>query len=1283
MHLFQQTIIKKQIAAVADKIKAAYQKHIAFFHNPEIQENIRNSKEEQYQEGFLRELFVNVLGYTLNPEPNFNLITEKKNEANQKKADGAILINGEVKAVIELKDTSTTDLKQIETQAFGYKNSHRKASYVITSNFEKLRFYIENTIDFEEFNLFKLTEDEFAVLWICLAYDNIVNDLPKQLKNESAHKEEQITKQFYADYSAFKRVLFDDIKRGNSSIDKLLLFRKTQKLLDRFLFIFFAEDKGLLPPNSMKRIIDQWNQRNEDPLNEYQPLYARFQLYFKFMNEGREAKEKKQEIFGYNGGLFKPDEVLDAIAIDDDVLKEHIVKLAAYDFDTEVDVNILGHIFEHSLTEIEEITNELTNKGIYPLADNNKGIYPLADNDKGMNPLVVSKRKKDGVFYTPKYITTYIVENTLGKLCAEKKAELGIEEADYYTVQKRPKEKTKQLSDKLDTYREWLLSLTICDPACGSGAFLNAALDFLMSEHRFIDELAAKLLGSTIIFPNIENAILENNLYGVDINEESVEIAKLALWLRTAKLNRKLNSLNNNIKCGNSLISSSINKGIHPLADNNKGIHPLVMQEIEKAFDWHKEFSQVFKEKNKQAFHITTAIHDSRTSERMVAYKVRQRRFNGTMPDPQIYPLDEEDELIITKTILEIVKEDKLNVLAYNICMDHLHILLVCKEEELDKIVGKIKGRTARACNLNKGINPLVKEDGERSVPLWTQKFGTKEIIDEEQLYNTIEYIQNNRIKHELPQNKGIHPLVEQLCCTIAHAFRHEYEGGFDVVIGNPPYVHLENIREESEKLAKQNYQTYDKRGDLYQLFVERGFSILKESGYISYIMPNKWLQAGYGKVLREFFLSKELMQLIDFGDIQIFEGATTYPCIFVARNEKPKSEISVSVLQASNNDFYNNVAQTAEIFKKEQFSGETWVISSQKDNQLLERLKNENITLEKFINGQSYRGVLTGLTEAFLIDEETKKKLIYEDKKASEIIKPVIRGRDISAWSNGAIESFLIGTFPSLNIDIENHASIKNHLLSFGKERLEQSGNKGCRKKTNNKWFETQDAIGYYEEFAKPKIMYQAFQVKPCFIYDENGLFCNNSMWFIPTDSKALLAVLNSKMGWWLISKYCTQIQNGYQLIWKYFGQIPIPNKLPEDLETLADKMLFLNSELHNKRQTFLRRLSDNFSAPTDKGIYPLVATNNKGINPLVKITGILELFDTLNFKQFVAELRKQKVTLSLKEQVEWELFFNEYKQDCCDLVRQIDETDKEIDGMVYGLYGLTEEDIGIIEKS
>ena len=263
MSLFQHTILKKQILACSEKIREVYKLYSAYFLNPEIQENIRNSKEEQFQEGFLRELFVKILGYTLNPTPNYNLITEQKNETNARKADGAILVNGEVIGVIELKDGKTTDLKSIETQAFGYKNYHKKAIYVITSNFEKLRFYIDNAIDYEEFNLFELTEEKFAVLWLCLAYENISKNLPKYLKTESVSKEEQITKELYKDYSAFKRALFDDIRRNNPQFGVLELFKKTQKLLDRLLFILFAEDSGLLPPNSIMEIVNQWEKLKE------------------------------------------------------------------------------------------------------------------------------------------------------------------------------------------------------------------------------------------------------------------------------------------------------------------------------------------------------------------------------------------------------------------------------------------------------------------------------------------------------------------------------------------------------------------------------------------------------------------------------------------------------------------------------------------------------------------------------------------------------------------------------------------------------------------------------------------------------------------------------------------------------------------------------------------------------------------------------------------------------------------------------------------------------------
>ena len=556
MPLFQKSVEKKYLNELdSSLIDEKFTEFKAYFGNPEIQENIRNSKEEQFQEGFLRELFVKILGYTLNPQPNFNLTTELKNIANSKKADGAILKEDNAIAVIELKSTNTTDLNAIETQAFGYKNHHPRCVYVITSNFEKLRFYINNALDKQDFDLFNLSKEEFALMWLCLAKDNLMNDLPIKIKNSSVLEEENVTKKLYADYSKFREAIYNNLVKNNPDKDKLLLFKKTQKLLDRFLFIFFAEDRLLVPPNSISQIVDKW--KDDIDFGDSKPLYAVFKQYFHVLNVGRPKSGNRQEIFAYNGGLFRPDDILDNIIIDDEILREYTLKFSKYDFETEVDVNILGHIFEHSLGEIENVQAEIKGEKV--------------DNQK-------TKRKKDGIFYTPKYITKYIVENTVGKLCEEKKTELEISGNLTFERTKagKLKKEAKDYYKKLEDYREWLLTLTILDPACGSGAFLNQALEFLIAEHGFITEQMKVITGdAATLFVDVEKHILEKNIYGVDLNEESIEIAKLSLWLRTAQKGRQLNTLSNNIKCGNSLIDD-----------------PEVA--CEKAFNWRNEFPEIF-----------------------------------------------------------------------------------------------------------------------------------------------------------------------------------------------------------------------------------------------------------------------------------------------------------------------------------------------------------------------------------------------------------------------------------------------------------------------------------------------------------------------------------------------------------------------------------------------------------------------------------------------------------------------------------------------------------------
>lgn len=665
MALFQTSVLQKYLAEQDnDLLLAQYNIFISYFLNPTIQNNIIAQKEEQFQEGFLRELFVKVLGYTINPEPDFNLTTELKNIKDAKKADGAIIDKEKVLAVIELKGTDTTNLTKIEQQAFNYKNNQDGCRYVITSNFQKLRFYIDNAIEFIEWDLFKLDLEGFCLLNLCLAKVNIFNDLPAKIKTESVTVEDNITKQLYKKYSQFRKSLFNNIVELNTTIEKLLLFKKTQKLLDRFLFLFFAEDRLLVPPNSVRLILDQWTEL-KDKYDEYQPLYDRFKKYFGYLNTGYVGKQ--HEIFAYNGGLFAPDELLDNISIKDEILFQATLGLSNYDYNSEVDVNILGHIFEHSLTEIEELEREITSS------------------EKVESK--TTKRKKDGVFYTPKYITKYIVENTVGTLCKNKKEELKLQEEDYHKLTKKAK---KQLYDNLKQYREWLLHITIIDPACGSGAFLNQALDFLIQEHRWIAELEANIFNTPMVF-DVESSILENNLFGVDINEESVEIAKLSLWLRTARKGRKLNSLNSNIKCGNSLIDDPAVAG-------------------DKAFNWENEFPHIFE---KGGFDVVIGNPPYGAKLTNIEKKYFDEKYNITQYNYDTYSFFFEISLFILKklgylgfitpnTFLVVENGDKLRRMLFeqNTILKLFEIYNVFSDAVVEPIVSIFKKQVADENNI-------------------------------------------------------------------------------------------------------------------------------------------------------------------------------------------------------------------------------------------------------------------------------------------------------------------------------------------------------------------------------------------------------------------------------------------------------------------------------------------------------------------------------------------------------------------------------------------------------
>jgi type I restriction-modification system DNA methylase subunit/REP element-mobilizing transposase RayT len=692
----------------------------------------------------------------------------------------------------------------------------------------------------------------------------------------------------------------------------------------------------------VRLILNDWKELQERDVEI--ALYERFKKYFGYLNTG--FKGKRYDVFAYNGGLFKPDEMLDNLQIDDNLLYRHTFKLSEYDFESEVDVNILGHIFENSLNELDELKAEIEGKAI----------------DKSE-----TKRKKDGVFYTPKYITKYIVDNTVGKLCNDKKNELGIIEEEYSTDKKRAQKTKLQLAQKLTSYREWLLQITICDPACGSGAFLNQALNFLIDEHRTIDEMQAKLFGDSLVMSDIENTILENNLFGVDLNEESVEIAKLSLWLRTAQPNRKLNDLNNNIKCGNSLIDDPTVAG-------------------DKAFDWEKEFPQIFKPKNKKIWHVTWVTHDTRTSARMIKYKVREFKQNGEGHIDRPYYFDEKEAIEITRIISDIIVEDKYNCLEYNVCTDHIHMILVCDEEELPNVVRKLKGKSAQKFKEYLGL------DKEETFHLWAQKFDRNSISSDAELQNKINYIRTNRAKHELPDiNKGLQPLVEKMSCTLQHAFRTEYKGGFDVVIGNPPYgARIQN----SEKMFYiSTFKLSPAILDTYLIFIKNSLNILKSNCELGFIIPSTWLYMSQFIDFRTQLISNFEIPEVKLYRNLIFEDATVETCITFIKNVKPNLNSIYKFSESLFSEELNEISiKQLDILKD---PNKSLLLKEEVINNLFLKIS-ENIELEKIAK------VVCGLTPYRLgkgkpkqTNDIVENRLFDSNFKKDETYRQYLMGRD------------------------------------------------------------------------------------------------------------------------------------------------------------------------------------------------------------------------------------------------------------------------------------------------
>jgi type I restriction-modification system DNA methylase subunit len=445
--------------------------------------------------------------------------------------------------------------------------------------------------------------------------------------------------------------------------------------------------------------------------------------------------------------------------------------------------------------------------------------------------------------------------------------------------------------------------------------------------------------------------------------------------------------------------------------------------------------------------------------------------------------------------------------------------------------------------------------------------------------------------------------------------------GGFDAVIGNPPYVRQETLGADFKTHAQATFETYAGTADLYVYFIEKGVKLLRDGGLYGVIVANKWLRAAYGKPLRQFLKRESLQSILDFGDLPVFEDAIAYPCILTVKRGKNGETVNATQVKTLDfDDLTEYVQANSYIVRRADMDDKGWSLAGGGAQSVLNKITSVSTTLGNYLNGQFYYGIKTGLGEAFVISSAARKALIDQDIRSAELLKPFLLGRDIKRYESLDEIRYLIlipngwtDTHSKDAVDKwvwlqQNYPAIAMYLAPF-KDKAEKRSDMG------KYWWELRPC-DYYDKFELPKIIYLRFQTKPVFTLDTKGLFHNDAVWFFPVDDKYLLGILNSKFGWFLISTYCTQIQGGYQLIWDYLKKIPIRRPNTDD--------------------------------PAEKAHHDT----------------IVEQVETI--------LRLKR------EQSELDMLFTDKHQE---LAFAIEAADRKIDAAVYALYGLTDEEIAVVE--
>ncbi len=485
--------------------------------------------------------------------------------------------------------------------------------------------------------------------------------------------------------------------------------------------------------------------------------------------------------------------------------------------------------------------------------------------------------------------------------------------------------------------------------------------------------------------------------------------------------------------------------------------------------------------------------------------------------------------------------------------------------------------------------------------------------------------------------------------------------GGFDIVLANPPYVRMEVLKPVKPYLAR-TYKVADERTDLYAYFFEKAVNLLKQGGRMGFISSSTFFRTGSGANLRLLLGERTAMECaVDFGDAQLFEGVTTYPAILTMRKldegQKPEGDLRFLNIRGDvPPELGKAFEQDARTMPRSRLGGGSWRLEEERVAMVRDKITKGRSTLGK-VYGAPFRGIVTGLNEAFIVETETRDRLVARDPKSADLLSPFLKGESIKRWRVETDGLFLIN-IPKGKVKIDDYPAIRDHLTPF-RPKLEARA-------TEQAWFELQQAqTAYQPSFVGPKIMFPHFQNERMFMLDESGALSNDKSYIVPTDDPLLLGYLNSSLFWFFVTGEAPAVQNGWrEMRVQYLVNAPLP-----DWERRLGDAVGEAASLATSRAVELAR--------SLAAVRWRIRTDLCRGEPL---RSKLVNWPKLDFAAFRAEV---KTEMPLKERGQWEAFLDENRAKVEALAAEIAALEREIDLLVFEAFGLTHDEVSIIEET